>query len=191
MIPVSPNTKSTLLLNTAWQPITTVTARASFGHMLKKRISGLDKDGAIFHSLDTWNEMGNFYDDQPALRSARAAWPVPTIIIVTSKFFRKPKKKRLSLYEMAKICDYKCQYCMNKFKLKDLTIDHIVPRSRGGSNEPENLTPACRFCNQRKGNIEHWTDVMGNIPKPIAIPAFLFDVDKIREEWKPFLKHLI
>lgn len=41
-----------------------------------------------------------------------------------------------------------CRYCGS---VDDLTIDHIVPRCQGGSDEPENLTPACRRCNSQKG----------------------------------------
>jgi 5-methylcytosine-specific restriction endonuclease McrA len=44
---------------------------------------------------------------------------------------------------------YKCQYCG---RLADLTIDHILPLSRGGSNNRDNLTTACRSCNSAKGD---------------------------------------
>ena len=84
---VTANTKTTLLLNNAWQPITVVTARAAFSHLHKRRISALDKDGNVFHSLDTWNCLAEYYDDQPFLRSAHAGWPIPTVIVVNSKFF--------------------------------------------------------------------------------------------------------
>jgi len=44
--------------------------------------------------------------------------------------------------------DYKCSYCGRS---GDLTLDHIMPKSRGGSHEPGNLTTACRPCNSSKG----------------------------------------
>lgn len=144
MKPITANTKTTLLLNTAWQPITMVTARAAFGHLLKKRISALDKNGSIFHSLDSWNELGEFYEDQPALPSVKRDYPIPTIIVVNSKFFRKPKKKKLTLFDLAKICEYKCQYCFEKTPIKYLTIDHVHPKSRGGSDEHDNRVLACK-----------------------------------------------
>jgi len=46
----------------------------------------------------------------------------------------------------------KCQYCRNKFSPGKLTIDHVVPKSRGGKNTWQNLVTACKRCNQRKGN---------------------------------------
>ena len=44
-----------------------------------------------------------------------------------------------------------CQYCGNYFKTSELTIDHVMPKSRGGKNTWENLVAACVPCNQKKG----------------------------------------
>lgn len=186
---VSANTKTTLLLNNAWMPITVITARAGFCHLWKKRISALDKNGNVFHSLDSWNQMGEYYEDQPFMRSAHGVWPIPTVIVVTSKFFRKPKRKKLSLYELAKVCDFTCQYCFSKFPIKDLTLDHVMPKSKGGSNDHENLVLACRDCNLLKGATTPFFDKNGQIPQAPAIPNFMFNCT-VREEWKPFLKSI-
>ena len=48
--------------------------------------------------------------------------------------------------------DYQCQYCAKYPVVDKLTIDHVVPRSRGGKNEWLNLVTACKKCNQKKGN---------------------------------------
>ena len=45
-----------------------------------------------------------------------------------------------------------CQYCANYFPIDKLTIDHILPRSKGGKNTWLNLTTACKKCNQKKGS---------------------------------------
>ena len=187
---VTANTKTTLLLNNAWQPITVVTARAAFSHLHKKRISALDKDSNVFHSLDSWNTLGAYYDDQPFLRSAHAAWPIPTVIIVTSKFFRKPKKKKLTLFDLAKLCDYTCQYCFEKFPLKSLSIDHVHPKSKGGEDHHDNRVLSCLKCNREKGNVIPWLNKNGEIPNPPSIPALMLNAEKIRPEWNSFLKNL-
>lgn len=44
-----------------------------------------------------------------------------------------------------------CYYCKKKFPPKELTMDHIVPLSRGGTTTPGNTVPACRDCNKNKG----------------------------------------
>jgi len=187
---VTANTKTTLLLNNAWQPITVVTARAAFQHLFKKRITALDKNSNVFHSLDSWNSQGEYYEDQPFMRSVNAAWPIPTVIVVTSKFFRRPKKKKLTLFDLAKLCDYTCQYCFEKFPLKQLTLDHIHPKSLGGDNSHGNICLACRSCNLSKGNFIPWHDKNGEIPKPPPIPALMLNAEKIRPEWNYFLKNL-
>jgi len=45
-----------------------------------------------------------------------------------------------------------CQYCADVFKTQDLTFDHVVPRSRGGSSRWENIVTACRSCNTQKSS---------------------------------------
>lgn len=47
------------------------------------------------------------------------------------------------------LAKFQCHYCGSD---TDLTRDHVVPRSRGGSNDPENIVYACRSCNAAKGN---------------------------------------
>jgi 5-methylcytosine-specific restriction endonuclease McrA len=46
----------------------------------------------------------------------------------------------------------KCQYCGRRFPTSELSIDHVVPQSRGGENSWANLVCACVRCNARKGN---------------------------------------
>ena len=45
---------------------------------------------------------------------------------------------------------YRCNYCGHKFRGDQLTLDHIIPKAQGGRSAWDNLTAACRDCNQRK-----------------------------------------
>jgi 5-methylcytosine-specific restriction endonuclease McrA len=47
--------------------------------------------------------------------------------------------------------NYCCAYCYKPFSVEELTIDHMIPLSRGGTNTIDNLVPACISCNSRKG----------------------------------------
>jgi len=47
---------------------------------------------------------------------------------------------------------YRCQYCGKRFRGQDLTLDHIIPKSRGGPDTWENLVSCCKICNQLKDN---------------------------------------
>jgi 5-methylcytosine-specific restriction endonuclease McrA len=184
---VNSDCKTTLLLNGAWQPLATITAKDAFLHLLKDNVTALDKNSNLFHSLESWNRFAEFYEDQPVLRSSKAVWPIPTLLVVTSKYFAKPKRKKLSLYEMAKIHGYTCQYCFGKKNINDLTIDHIQPRSKGGTDDHSNRVLACRSCNCKKGSFTPWYDINGNVPQAPPIPSFIYNINKVRKEWESFL----
>lgn len=51
---------------------------------------------------------------------------------------------------------YTCQYCLVKFESRDLTIDHVVPISKGGPTVDWNLVTACKQCNSEKSNKFTW-----------------------------------
>lgn len=53
-----------------------------------------------------------------------------------------------------RIFGHRCAYCGQK--PKHLTIDHVIPKSHGGSDEPRNLVPACLSCNGKKKNLDLW-----------------------------------
>jgi hypothetical protein len=55
--------------------------------------------------------------------------------------------------------NYNCCYCAAHFPASELTLDHVRPRSRGGSSFTNNLVPSCTACNRAKGT-QHWLDWM-------------------------------
>jgi 5-methylcytosine-specific restriction endonuclease McrA len=48
--------------------------------------------------------------------------------------------------------NHKCQYCLDTFKTSELTLDHVLPRSKGGKTSWENIVSACKKCNHAKSN---------------------------------------
>jgi 5-methylcytosine-specific restriction endonuclease McrA len=94
------------------------------------------------------------YDGDRVLRSAHAEFPVPSVIrrrdyINVRKRREAAGAKRLRIYMRDK---FRCQYCGEKKGAAELTLDHILPRSRGGDNSPVNIVTACVPCNNRKSN---------------------------------------
>jgi 5-methylcytosine-specific restriction endonuclease McrA len=80
---------------------------------------------------------------------------------------------------------HKCQYCGST---KNLTIDHILPRSRGGQDTWENLVVACLHCNTRKGDklLEDTNLILNTIPvKPFNKMLFSLDRSDV-DEWKEY-----
>ena len=81
-----------------------------------------------------------------------------------------------------------CQYC-GKSNLK-LTIDHIIPRGRGGQDLWENLVAACKQCNQMKGNKtpeEAGMPLIKKPKRPNRLHYFQKYVSESKTEWKPYL----
>jgi|TARA_R110002020_G_scaffold454131_1_gene669406 5-methylcytosine-specific restriction endonuclease McrA len=86
------------------------------------------------------------------VHSARKAFQIPSVIVlfqyIDEKFFTLPCTRRNVLLRD----EFVCQYCTKRFKESDLTIDHVIPRSKGGKNEWNNVAAACKPCNQQKGD---------------------------------------
>jgi 5-methylcytosine-specific restriction endonuclease McrA len=96
---------------------------------------------------------------------------------------------RLTRKEVFARDQQRCQYCGNSGV--ELTLDHVVPRHRGGTHEWENLVAACRPCNHRKGGRtpgEARMHLLHQPARPVATPAALFGhyLERYRE-WHPFL----
>src|SRR5204862_442598 len=77
------------------------------------------------------------------------AIPRPSVIRLVYMIKRPRPRVRLTRREVFMRDQYTCQYC--GLKTRDLTLDHVIPRHRGGPHTWENLVSACRSCNHRKG----------------------------------------
>jgi len=83
---------------------------------------------------------------------------------------------------------YRCGYC-GRGDLR-LTIDHIIPKARGGTDSWDNLVSACTLCNNRKGDRTPEEANMMMLIKPFKPSHIMFIknvVGKIDDNWKPYL----
>lgn len=114
---------------------------------------------------------------------------IPSIIRLSYMIKRPRPRVNLTKREILRRDDYTCQYCGKK--TTQLTIDHVIPRHAGGSNDWDNVVAACPPCNRRKGG---QTPDQANMPlrtlptepKPSAIYRFGRHL-KARQEWQPYL----
>ena len=76
---------------------------------------------------------------------------VPSIIMLRRfhKFQNYVKFSRSNVYLRDM---YRCQYCSNIFETKNLTLDHVKPKSKGGQTNWENIVTCCKTCNTNKGS---------------------------------------
>lgn len=121
------------------------------------------------------------------LRTVNEEYSYPSVIRLR-RYIRIPYSRiALSRRNIMKRDGQLCQYCGIK---GDLTLDHVMPRSRGGKDTWENLVTACNTCNVRKGNR---TPDEANMPlrikpyRPIHITFFQNLINGVQENWKPYL----
>lgn len=108
------------------------------------------------------------------VRSQRLEIHVPSVIM-TKKYVR-TKQRVLFNRKMVYLRDqYTCQYCGEQFQAKDLTLDHVKPKSLGGDSSWSNLVTCCATCNWLKG-----AKVVEPLTKPIE-PNYWQMVKKSRE----------
>jgi 5-methylcytosine-specific restriction endonuclease McrA len=127
-------------------------------------------------------------DRRKELRTTNTSFPWPSIIRL-SQFINLPYKKVvLTRKNILRRDSYKCGYC-GRSDLP-LTIDHIIPKARGGSDSWENLICACTVCNNRKGDRTPDEANMNMLKRPFKPSHIMFIkhvVGKLDENWKPYL----
>lgn len=84
------------------------------------------------------------------IRTTSLSMPLPSVIRLVYLIRRPRPQMKLTRRDIFARDNYSCQYC--GIKTRDLTIDHVIPRHRGGKHVWENLVSACKACNHRKGN---------------------------------------
>lgn len=127
-------------------------------------------------------------DDRKSIRTIRKSYPWPSVIRI-SKYINIPYKKVvLTRRNILRRDGYKCAYC-GRGDLP-LTVDHIVPKARGGDDIWENLISACTNCNNRKGDRTPEEARMPLLCRPFKPNHVMFIknvVGKLDEKWKPYL----
>lgn len=200
MIPIDPQTESTLILNSHYQAMGFLTARAVMRHLINGAVKGFDSAGGCYGwkpdnvGAPSWSDVTiSVVGDQPCLRGGSRAYAIPTVVILQNSFGMKVKKKEsISLRKLYSHYRGTCQYCLQKIPFSIATQDHWYPRDRGGSNHDFNLILACQPCNSKKANIFPYFNVEGKPvkPKPIVSAVHrvtLPDGRNCRDEWRPYL----
>jgi 5-methylcytosine-specific restriction endonuclease McrA len=91
-----------------------------------------------------------WYDDW-MVRSDRWETRVPAVIML-KEMYRRRRQPRFSKHNLMIRDLYTCQYCNTPYSKSNLTLDHVLPLSKGGKTSWTNIVAACGPCNSRKGN---------------------------------------
>ena len=101
---------------------------------------------AIFR--DTVNVIAEY---DRTVRSPNFEIQLPSVLAL-KEFVPMARKPAFTRFNVFLRDQWKCQYCGGDFKTHELTFDHVIPRSRGGRTNWENIVAACRPCNTKKGS---------------------------------------
>lgn len=168
-----------LVLNRLWQAVNICTARRALTLLFEGQAHAVlsDSDGA-FRTFDfsQWQDLSEQQPHPESIRTISFRIRVPRVILLLM-FDRLPKKEvkftRHNIFERDRNT---CQYCGIVFDRKDLNLDHVIPRDRGGPTNWENIVCSCIPCNTRKSNRTPPEAGLHLIRKPK------------RPKWRPFVQ---
>jgi 5-methylcytosine-specific restriction endonuclease McrA len=187
-----------LVLNRNWQAINIRTPQEAFCQMATNVATALDielGDGARAEALRpvTWDEWITLpvRDGDNAVHTVRGAIRVPTVIVALN-YARVPKKRpKLCAKTIRERDDNRCQYTGKLLRPDEGSLDHVLPRSRGGKDEWVNLVWSDKTVNAKKGNrLPHEAGLkllsVPRAPKELPVTALIRNAHGVAE-WKLFL----
>ena len=167
-----------LVLNRLWQAINVCTAERALTLLYSGHAQVVCENDGNFNtfSFREWCDFSEQYAGDEVVKTIAFRIRIPRVILLLF-FDRLPNKEvkftRHNVFERDKNT---CQYCGHKFDRKDLNIDHVVPRHRGGLTTWTNVVCSCVDCNRRKGSRSPEEARMHLIRKPK------------KPRWRPFVE---
>jgi 5-methylcytosine-specific restriction endonuclease McrA len=148
-----------LVLNRHWMAVRVTDARRAFSLLVRNLAEVIHvEDGAYTgHDFDSWSELSQARELFSAelhyewVRTVRISIAVPKIIRLLG-YDRLPRQDvKLNRRNIFARDRNQCQYCGGRYPTSELSLDHVTPRSQGGSSNWTNLVCCCVSCNSRKG----------------------------------------
>ena len=183
-----------LVLNRNWQAINIRTPADAFCQMATNVATALEIDGENHIRPVTWDEWMTLpiRDGDNAVNTVRGAIRVPTVIVALN-FAKVPKKRpKLCAKAIRERDGNRCQYTGKLLRTDEGSIDHVLPRSRGGKDEWVNLVWSDKAVNAKKGNrLPHEAGLklltVPRAPKELPVSALIRNAHGVAE-WELFLK---
>jgi 5-methylcytosine-specific restriction endonuclease McrA len=167
-----------LVLNRLWQAVNVCSVERAMALLCTGHAQVVHQEGADFNtfSFGEWCDFSSRDHNEPVVRTISIRIRIPRIILLLF-FDRIPSKEvKFTRFNVFSRDKNTCQYCGRKFDRKDLNIDHVVPRQRGGRTTWTNVVCSCLDCNRRKANRSPEEAGMHLVRKPK------------KPRWRPFLE---
>lgn len=182
----------TLVLNKGWMPVNITTAYDA----VKLTFAGKSKviDPFLDFQQFTWTDWEKLRpkNGEQVIRSGDLEFRIPWVIILNKYDKIHDRGVNFSRRELYRRDDYQCQYCGCRPGTKELSVDHIIPRSKGGQTTWENCVLACIECNIKKADHTLKEVGMALLKKPFKPRHNLYKGSRNRMPlaWKSW-QHLI
>jgi hypothetical protein len=176
-------------LNRSYEPVRVTSARGAFEMLYVGRGFALDRSYEA-HDFESWRFVAPDDDDE-MIGTLSGPIVVPRLLLLRTTMRVPTAEVRLSRRNVFLRDEHTCQYCGRRGTARELNLDHVVPRSRGGPSTWENLVTSCRTCNLEKGR--HLPAECGMFPdKHPARPPFVASLHLVTAGWRfpvwePFL----
>lgn len=168
-----------LVLNRLWQAVNICTARRALTLLFEGHaqvVLGAQDGSFQTYSFDQWQDFSEQEPHPESIHTISFKLRVPRVILLVM-FDRMPKKEvKFTRHNIFERDNNMCQYCGQTFDRKDLNLDHVIPRDRGGPTSWENIVCSCIPCNTVKANHTPQEAGMHLIRKPK------------RPKWRPFVQ---
>lgn len=183
-----------LVLNRSWVAVNVTPVRRALTLLFQGHARVVHPGDFGLHDFDSWRQLSEMRDafaqghyvHTPTLRLR-----LPEIIILSGFNGFIKREVRLSRRNIFERDRNVCQYCGKTFTRAELTLDHVVPRCRGGRDTWENLVLACVPCNLKKGGCSPEEAHMSLLRKPAAprwMPRFGTPLPRdAMESWQRFV----
>jgi 5-methylcytosine-specific restriction endonuclease McrA len=189
------NRNTVLVLNKNWQAVGIKNPADTFAMLMTDTATGLDIRGLDHMVPLRWNDWINLPidEDDEFVQTINQRIKIPKVIIL-SKFDKVPRKRpRFSQKNIWIRDNYTCQYTGKKLKPGEGNIDHVVPRSKGGSTDWTNCVLACKKINAKKADArpeEVGLKLLKKPEPPKELPVFHYITNRHGiKEWDLFLKN--
>lgn len=194
-----------LMLNRAWQAVDTCSVASAFSRLFAGTANFLDMEDFSLCGLEKWLDMP-VPRGAKSLTTARVSLRLPEVIVLRSEASPRRRVMQFSRRNLMRRDKHACQYCGSKPSTDRLTVDHVLPRVRGGKSCWANCVLSCIACNSRKAdrtpseagmdfllrpemramfphNKAKWYETY----EPSWSPVFKISAEQVKESWKKFL----
>ena len=183
--------RTALVLNRHWAPVRTAPVREVLGLVARGAAKIIEPGTYAVHDLRSWHDAtrARARFGEALVRSPRLVLLAPELAVLTGYAGRGGSGVVFSRRNLFRRDRRACQYCGARPAADALTIDHVLPRSRGGRSTWENCVLACVDCNRRKAarTPEEAGMTLRKAPRRPAWRALLSAPGDRRESWDAFL----